>query len=137
MCGIVGAVGKAAVDQSLVERMRDRLVHRGPDAAGVWSSTDGRVCLGQRRLSIVDLSPDANQPFLSADGRFAITLNGEIYNFRALRDELAAQGVAFRTRSDTEVLVEAYRRWGADCLARLSGMFAFAIWDEARRTLFC
>jgi asparagine synthase (glutamine-hydrolysing) len=137
MCGIVGVVARGAVEEPIVERMRDRLVHRGPDAAGLWSSADRRVCLGHRRLSIVDLSPDANQPFLSSDGRYAITLNGEIYNFRALQAQLRAEGVSFRTRSDTEVLVEAYRRWGAGCLGRLSGMFAFAIWDSERRTLFC
>lgn len=137
MCGIVGAVGREPIESALVERMRDRLVHRGPDAAGIWSSPDRRVCLGHRRLSIVDLSPEANQPFVSGDGRFAITLNGEIYNFRALRRELQTEGVTFRTRSDTEVLVEAYRRWGAACLERFSGMFAFAIWDTEQRTLFC
>ena len=112
MCGIVGAVSTSTVDRELVAHMRDRLTHRGPDAAGLWTSDDGRVCLGHRRLSIVDLSPDANQPFLSPDGRQAIMLNGEIYNFRALRAELEREGVRFRTRSDTEVLLEAYRRWG-------------------------
>ena len=137
MCGIVGAVSATAVDVDLVERMRDRLTHRGPDAAVLWSTEDRRVCLGHRRLSIVDLSPDADQPFLSADGRHAIVLNGEIYNFRALRDELEAVGARFRTSSDTEVLLEAYRHWGEECLDRLSGMFAFAIWDGERNRLFC
>ena len=137
MCGIVGAVAGAPVDRALVERMRDRLVHRGPDAAGLWSSADGRVCLGHRRLAIVDLSPEANQPFLSADGRYAVTLNGEIYNFRALRAELERAGETFRTSSDTEVLLAAYRRHGDACLDRLSGMFAFAIWDGPRGRLFC
>lgn len=137
MCGIAGAVSSRPVDVSVVERMRDRLAHRGPDAAGVWSSADRRTCLGHRRLSIVDLSPEANQPLLSTDGRFAAVLNGEVYNFRALRRQLADEGVAFRTRSDTEVLIEAYRRWGESCLERLSGMFAFAIWDDKLRRLFC
>lgn len=137
MCGIVGAVSNERVDGHQVARMRDRLVHRGPDAAGLWSSPDGRVCLGHRRLSIVDLSADADGPFVSTDGRFVVTFNGEIYNFRALRGQLAAEGVVFRTSSDTEVLVEAYRRFGKRCLDRLSGMFAFAIWDDERRTLFC
>ncbi len=137
MCGIVGAVASSAVDPLLVERMRDRLSHRGPDAAGLWSTADRRVCLGHRRLTIVDPSPEANQPVLSADGRYSLTLNGEIYNFRALREELAAGGVALRTRSDTEVLLESYRRWGAGCLERLSGMFAFGIWDADRNRLFC
>ena len=137
MCGIAGAISAARVDAKLVERMRDRLTHRGPDAAGLWSSADQRVCLGHRRLSIVDLSPEANQPFLSADGRHALVLNGEIYNFRALRAELEDGGARFRTSSDTEVLLEAYRHWGEACLQRLSGMFAFALWDEERGRLFC
>ena len=137
MCGIVGAVAIGPVDRLLVERMRDRLVHRGPDAAGLWASDDGRVCLGHRRLAIVDLSPDANQPFVSADGRCVLTLNGEIYNYRTLRSELERDGVRFRTSSDTEVLLAAYGRWGEDCLDRLSGMFAFALWDGANGRLFC
>jgi asparagine synthase (glutamine-hydrolysing) len=137
MCGIVGALSDRRVDGALLERMRDRLAHRGPDAAGLWSSSDGRICLGHRRLSIIDLSPDANGPFPSADRRFVVTFNGEIYNFRALRRELERAGVVFRTRSDTEVLVEAFRRWGEACLERLSGMFAFALWDEETQRLFC
>jgi asparagine synthase (glutamine-hydrolysing) len=137
MCGIVGAVAAGPVDRLLVERMRDRLVHRGPDAAGLWSSEDGRICLGHRRLAIVDPGPEANGPFLSADGRYALTLNGEIYNFRALREELERDGATFRTSSDTEVLLAAYVRWGERCLERLSGMFAFAIWDGPRAKLFC
>jgi asparagine synthase (glutamine-hydrolysing) len=137
MCGIVGAVSRAPVNGRLIEQMRDRLAHRGPDAAGLWSTEDRRVCLAHRRLSIVDLSPEANQPFVSSDGRFVITHNGEIYNFRAIRAELERLGATFRTRSDTEVLVEAYRQWGADCLSRLTGMFAFAIWDTDRGRLFC
>src|SRR5688572_6116785 len=137
MCGIAGAVAPSPVDTDVVLRMCDRLAHRGPDAAGLWASSDGRVCLGHRRLAIVDLSPDANQPFLSADGRLALTFNGEIYNWQALRAELEEAGVRFRTRSDTEVLIEAYRRWGDACVERLSGMFAFALWDADRRRLFC
>ena len=137
MCGIVGLIGPEPVDRALVAEMRDRLVHRGPDAAGLWSSPDGRVCLGHRRLTIIDPSPEANQPFVTEEGRLTIVLNGEIYNFRALGRELENEGVLFRTRSDTEVLVEAYRRWETDCLERLSGMFAFAIWDAARHRLFC
>jgi len=117
--------------------MRDELAHRGPDHAGFWSSEDGRVCLGHRRLAIVDLTADANQPFVAGDARYVITFNGEIYNFVALRRELAGHGVHFRTRSDTELLLEAFRFWGEDCLNRLSGMFAFAIWDSVDRVLFC
>jgi asparagine synthase (glutamine-hydrolysing) len=137
MCGIVGAVSAAPIDPSLVASMRDRLAHRGPDHAGLWLAHDGRVGLGHRRLAIVDLTPEANQPFCSHDGRYVLTFNGEIYNHQHLRGELQARGVAFRTRSDTEVLVEAYRRWGKACVAQLSGMFAFAIWDRHERRLFC
>ena len=137
MCGIVGVVSDAPVNQPLVEKMRDQLSHRGPDHAGVWSSRDSRVCLAHRRLAIVDLRPESNQPFLSADGRFALTFNGEIYNFQSLRTELQGRGVVFRTQSDTEVLMEAYREWGTACLERLSGMFSFALWDAVERQLFC
>ena len=137
MCGIVGVLGAEPVDRALVERMRDRLAHRGPDAAGLWASADGRVCLGHRRLSIIDTSAAANQPFLSADGSLAVVLNGEIYNFRALRAELERTGATFRTESDTEVLLAAYRAWGVDCVERFSGMFAFALWDAERSVLFC
>jgi len=137
MCGIVGVLATRPIEQALVVEMRERLVHRGPDAAGIWSSPDGRVCLGHRRLTIIDPSPEANQPFVSEEERLAIVLNGEIYNFRELGRELEAEGVLFRTRSDTEVLLEAYRRWESECMERLSGMFAFAIWDAARRRLFC
>ncbi len=137
MCGIAGAVAEAPVDSAVVARMCDRLAHRGPDAAGLWTSSDRRVCIGHRRLAILDLSPAANQPFLSADGRLALTFGGEIYNWRALRAQLEEDGVEFRTRSDTEVLIESYRRWGDACVDRLSGMFAFAVWDADRRRLFC
>ena len=137
MCGIVGAIAPAQVDRRLVEQMRDRLAHRGPDGAGLWSTADGRVCLGHRRLSIVDLTAAASQPFASADGLYVMTYNGELYNFRALRSELERGGSVFRTASDTEVLLEAYRAWDTACLGRLSGMFAFAIWDETRQELFC
>jgi asparagine synthase (glutamine-hydrolysing) len=137
MCGIVGVLAAAPVDERLVEAMRDRLVHRGPDAAGLWRSDDGRTCLGHRRLAIIDLSPEANQPFVSADGRYVLTYNGEIYNFRELREELEELGATFRTSSDTEVLVQAFAAWGEGCLERLSGMFAFAVWDERERRLLC
>ncbi len=137
MCGVVGVISARPVDREIVAKMRDRLIHRGPDSAGLWQSADDRVCLGHRRLVIVDPSPDANQPFVSGDGNFVAVFNGEIYNFRSLRRELERAGVSFRTRSDTEVLVEAYAAWGTECLDRLSGMFAFAIWDRARARLIC
>lgn len=137
MCGIAGAVSARPVDHRVVGRMRDQLAHRGPDHAGLWQTDDLRACLGHRRLAVLDLSPDANQPLHSAGGRFVVTLNGEIYNHALLRRELSAHGARFRTRSDTEVLVEAFARWGEGCLERLAGMFAFAIWDRVERRLFC
>lgn len=137
MCGIVGAVSSRPVDPAVIAEMRDSMAHRGPDHAGLWSAKDARVCLGHRRLAILDLNAEANQPFLSHDGRFVITFNGEIYNYRSLAQELGKHGVTFRTRSDTEVLVEAFRHWGQQCLERLSGMFAFAIWDAREQRLFC
>ena len=137
MCGIVGAISALPVDPELIEKMRDRMAHRGPDHAGIWLSKDSHVCLGHRRLAIVDLTSEANQPFISHDGRFLITFNGEIYNYKNLREKLLAMGILFHTQSDTEVLAEAFRCWGDQCLSRLSGMFAFAIWDTVNRRLFC
>ena len=137
MCGIVGAISKSPIDPVAITEMRDSMAHRGPDHAGLWSAKDSRVCLGHRRLAILDLNAEANQPFISHDGRFVITFNGEIYNYQSLARELRKHGVTFRTHSDTEVLVEAFRYWGQQCLERLSGMFAFAIWDTRERKLFC
>jgi asparagine synthase (glutamine-hydrolysing) len=135
VCGILGAYGVATVDDQVVAAMSDAIAHRGPDAAGTWTSSDDahRVRLGHRRLSIIDLSDAANQPFVK-DG-LVLVFCGEIYNYRELRAELRDAGTGFRTDSDTEVLLEAWRRWGPASLRRLRGMFAFAIYDERRRTL--
>jgi asparagine synthase (glutamine-hydrolysing) len=131
MCGIAGIAG--APDPALVRRMTDALAHRGPDAAG---HHDGEgVSLGHRRLSVIDLEGGA-QPMASPDGRHWLVYNGEIYNFRELRAELSARGHVFRTQSDTEVLLAAYVEHGAACVGRLRGMFAFAVWDAAERSLF-
>lgn len=138
MCGIAGIVafgGRA--NPGAVQAMCDLMAHRGPDGEGAWQSIDGEVALGHRRLAIIDLSRDANQPMADAAGTLRITYNGEIYNYLELRDELAAAGHVFRTQSDTEVILEAYRAWGDACVERFNGMFAFAIWDEARQLLFC
>src|SRR5215203_300479 len=137
MCGIAGVVSADPVDSRVIVQMRDRLSHRGPDHAGLWISPDQRVGLGHRRLTIIDPSPASNQPYASADGNAITVFNGEIYNFRKLRRELERMGVVFTTRSDTEVLVEAYAAWGAEFLERLSGMFAFAIWDQREQKLIC
>jgi asparagine synthase (glutamine-hydrolysing) len=137
MCGIVGYVSRdPRADRSLLVRQRDTMRHRGPDDEGIWWSADGCVGFGHRRLSIVDLSPLGHQPMSSADGRLHLVFNGEIYNHHELRDELRDKGVEFRSASDTEVLLHAYRAWGDRCVERFTGMFAFAIHDLERRTLF-
>jgi asparagine synthase (glutamine-hydrolysing) len=112
------------------------MLHRGPDDAGERWSADGRVGLGFRRLAIIDLSAAGHQPMSDAGGELSIVFNGEIYNFADLRRELAGRGHAFRSKSDTEVILAAYREWGADCLSHLNGMFAFALYDERRAELF-
>jgi asparagine synthase (glutamine-hydrolysing) len=138
MCGIAGfllppgVVEPSALDP--VRRMTARMSRRGPDAEGFWAS-DG-VVLGHRRLAILDLDARANQPMMSTDGRYTIVFNGEIYNFRELRRVLEIDGVAFRTTSDTEVLLALFAREGERMLPRLRGMFAFAIWDAQSRELF-
>ena len=129
MCGIAGCYQQAD-GQKLVDIMSDRIAHRGPDAAGTWSHEDGRVAvqLGHRRLSIIDLSAAADQPL--AKHGLTMIYNGELYNYRALRAELAGRGVRFTTNSDTEVVLEAWRCWGPGALTRFRGMFAFALVDE-------
>src|SRR5689334_2901966 len=128
MCGIVGCYQQAD-GHKLVDIMSERIAHRGPDSAGAWSHEDDRslIHLGFRRLSIIDLSTAADQP-LTKDG-LTITYNGELYNYRSLRSELSSAGVRFRTQSDTEVVLEAWRRWGPSALERFRGMFAFALFD--------
>lgn len=136
MCGIVGiaAVGPVG-NRSWLAAGRDRLAHRGPDDAGEFWSADGRVGLAHRRLSIVDLSPGGHQPMVADGGDLVIVFNGEIYNHPALREQLRGLGHVFRTTSDTEVILAAYREWGVDMLARLNGMFALAVLDAPRRRL--
>ena len=139
MCGLNGILRLSAdappVDRGELLRTRDAMAHRGPDGAGDWISPDGLVGLGHRRLAILDPSDAGAQPMASADGRFHIVLNGEIYNFRELRRELLAEGYPFRSESDTEVLLALYARDGAMMLPRLRGMYALAIWDGAARSL--
>jgi len=136
MCGIAGLyslTGPRPVDPARVEAMCAAMVHRGPDGGGAWSAPG--VALGHRRLSIIDLA-GSPQPMASADGRAMLVFNGEIYNFRELRAELKALGATFRTDGDSEVILAAWAQWGTGCLQRLSGMFAFALYDLAARTLF-
>ena len=139
MCGVVGWLGlqKPEVDSALLARMRDAMVHRGPDGEGLWTSPDGRIGLAFRRLAIVDLSAAANQPMFNEDGSVAVVFNGEIYNHQKLRRELAAKGHRFRTdHSDTEVIVHGFEEWGPAVLDRLEGMFGIGIWDARARRLF-
>jgi asparagine synthase (glutamine-hydrolysing) len=140
MCGIAsifsyhGAPG--AIDRDELGRMRDAMALRGPDAQGDWYSPDHRVGLAHRRLSIIDLSESGAQPMVSGDGKVVISFNGEIYNYRSLRARLEASGHAFRSHSDTEVMLHLYQRMGMDMLGELRGMFAFALWDGRQRKLF-
>ena len=113
------------------------MAHRGPDGAGQWRETDGRVVLGHRRLAIICTGEDGRQPMATADGALVVVFNGEIYNYLELRARLQEMGHRFATASDTEVILEAYRAWGEDCVRELNGMFAFALWDRRRRRLFC
>lgn len=136
MCGIVGIVSlkRDPIDPALVQKMTDAIAHRGPDGEGFF--TDNGIGLGHRRLAIIDLSPAGHQPMYSADGRFVISYNGEVYNFQELRKELESLKYSFRSRTDTEVVLNAYAAWGKDALKRFNGMFAFAIWDRETKEFF-
>jgi asparagine synthase (glutamine-hydrolysing) len=141
MCGIAGLFLRHPADEpgmlARAGRMADALAHRGPDGSGAWADPAAGLALSQRRLAIIDLSPGGAQPMLSACGRWAITYNGELYNYRELRAELTAAGSAIRGDSDTAVLLEAIARWGIEAaLPRLDAMFAFALWDRERRELW-
>lgn len=140
MCGIAGVIGNSALDPASVGAMISALAYRGPDDEGAWFDSEAAIALGHRRLSIIDLSPAGHQPMQSADGRFVLVLNGEIYNFRELRESLEQQGLAppdgWRGHSDAEVFLEGIARWGLDmALSRSAGMFAFALWDRHERRL--
>jgi asparagine synthase (glutamine-hydrolysing) len=140
MCGITGFIDFADRDReerrATLARMTARLAHRGPDDVGYWTNESGELALGHRRLSILDLSPRGHQPMESACRRYALVYNGELYNFRPLRQALRSLGHSFRGDSDTEVLLEAIAQWGVtDALRRLNGMFALAVWDQQTRCL--
>ena len=132
MCGILGAI--PSVDKVKFQKVLGLLAHRGPDGEGVWKD-GGHAILGHRRLAILDMSSIAAQPMQYHD-RYNIVFNGEIYNFLEVKKDLAALGHRFRSTSDTEVLVAAFAEWGASCLERLNGMWAFAIWDSIEKRLF-
>ena len=144
MCGILGVLAFHERALPRLEPLLAAIAHRGPDGEGMWGEAvngdageAGAVRLGHRRLSIIDLSDAAGQPMADVDDALRLTFNGEIYNYVELRAELAARGARFRTQSDSEVILESYMAWGRNCLDRLNGMFAFAIWDRRRKTLFC
>src|SRR2546430_5136980 len=139
MCGIAGLISQNP--QAFINSMLLSIEHRGRDDDGVWTSQpidaeERRVCLGHRRLSIIDTSSAGHQPMFSADGGLVVILNGEIYNYRELREHLTAKGHRFRTQTDTEVLLAAWAEWGDECLSRLNGMFAFALWDDKEHALY-
>jgi asparagine synthase (glutamine-hydrolysing) len=135
VCGIAGQLNLdgAPVSPAVLQAMTDAIAHRGPDGEGHW--IEGGVGMGHRRLAIIDLSPGGAQPKLSADGRYVLSYNGELYNYRELRLELQAEGRRFTTESDSEVLLQALEAWGLKALDRFNGMFAFALWDRSARRL--
>lgn len=136
MCGITGLINfnKKRINEKELWDMTDALSHRGPDDRGIY--IDNFIGLGHRRLSIIDLSSLAHQPMQSANGDFMITYNGEVYNFRELRKELENEGVEFKSRSDTEVVLKSFMKWGINSVNRFNGMFAFAVWDKQKQELF-
>ena len=139
MCGIAGifSYNDAAngVDRSELIAMGDHMKQRGPDGSGIWISDGERIGLAHRRLAIIDLSDNGLQPMQTEDGRFVVSFNGEIYNYKELRSSLRARGYQFRTESDTEVLLHLYADRGVEMVRDLRGMFAFALWDTRERVL--
>lgn len=142
MCGIVGAIvlpgSEFTITENYLTKMRDTMIHRGPDGAGNWIGNDGRIGFGHRRLSIIDLSDAATQPMATADGKYILTFNGEIYNHQEIREELKSLGYnKWKTNhSDTEVILYAFAQWGIECLHKFRGMFAFGLWDVEQKTLW-
>ena len=136
MCGICGIfnLNGEPVSPVVLRKMTNAIAHRGPDGEGFY--IDSFIGFGHRRLAIIDLSPLGHQPMTTPDGQFTISYNGEIYNFQELRIELEALGCPFRSRTDTEVVLNAYAHWGPQCIDKFNGMFAFAIWDKTRQELF-
>jgi len=134
MCGISGLINCGNAE--LLARMNDTIAHRGPNDAGIEWFPDVSSGLAHRRLSIIDLSPGGHQPMCNETADLWIVFNGEIYNYKELGEELAAKGIRFRSSSDTEILLYAYQCWGEDCLHKLNGMFAFAIYNSRTRKVF-
>ncbi|MDE6729598.1 MAG: asparagine synthase (glutamine-hydrolyzing), partial [Oscillospiraceae bacterium] len=134
MCGFVGFTNQIDNASQVIESMMDAIRHRGPDAGGKYVDAD--IALGHRRLSIIDVSEQGNQPLYSADGNLVLVFNGEIYNFQEIRAELQQKGYQFQTQTDSEVLIYSYAEYGTQMLSKLRGMFAFVIWDKKRKRLF-
>ena len=138
MCGICGFTGEVLDEnenrEAVLRRMTDVITHRGPDSSGFYLG-DG-IAMGFRRLSIIDITESGDQPIYNEDKTLVLTFNGEIYNYRPLREELLARGHTFRTQTDSEVLVHGFEEWGPGLLNRLRGMFGFAIWNTKEKSLF-
>ena len=137
MCGISAIIAKRPVNVEAIHAMLSRLIHRGPDGEGVWASENRRICFGHRRLSIIDRTEMGAQPMVDSTGQYVIIFNGEIYNYVELKKRLQSNGVSFISNSDTEVLLEAYKFWGEDCVKELNGMFSFSIYDQNKGIIFC
>ena len=135
MCGITGLINinNEPVSPIVLKKMTDSILHRGPDGEGHW--VEGNVGIGHRRLAIIDISPAGHQPMINATNRYLLSYNGEVYNFRELRTELESKGHWFRSKTDSEVVLNALVEWGAKALDKFNGMFALAFWDRVERTL--
>jgi asparagine synthase (glutamine-hydrolysing) len=137
MCGISGIISDKTIERSVIEEMTGCLAHRGPDSSGIYLDESDRIALGHRRLSIIDLSSAAGQPFHSANNRFVVVFNGEIYNYKILRKELQTKhSIHFKTNSDTEIIAEGFAVWGNNLIEKLDGMFAIAVLDKTLRKIF-
>ena len=135
MCGIVGIYNKnqKPVSESYLRKMTDMMIHRGPDDGGVF--IDKNLGLGNRRLAIIDLSKTGHQPMSDKEGNYWISYNGEIYNFLEIKKELEKLGYSFRSKTDTEVIINSFKEWGTDCFKKFNGMFALALWDKRNQAL--
>jgi asparagine synthase (glutamine-hydrolysing) len=133
MCGICGFVGNG--NKSILINMREKMVHRGPDDAGIYLNLENQIGLGHRRLSIIDLSERGRQPMESSSGENVITYNGEVYNYLDIKKELEKNGIYFRSNTDTEVVLEAIQYWGIKAINKFHGMFAIAIWNKSKKEL--
>ena len=133
MCGIIGEISHKSIKSTeWISKAGIVTHHRGPDYFGKWISQEKKVAFGHNRLSIIDLSSDGNQPMFSTCSNYVIIFNGELYNYKNLKKELIEKGLSFNSRTDTEVLLNSYKYWGENCLQKLEGMFAFAIYDKKK-----